>query len=105
MLGIGVPKPTQIVILRRSIGRLKSITPSHLPIDSMRRAPSLAVMNAHRLLTAVQSGEHCADRREGRRVEVAIRKTGNSLGILIPKPILAEPGLEGRADLHACTMV
>lgn len=33
-------------------------------------------------------------------MEVAIRKMGNSKGILIPKPILAQLGLEGRADLQ-----
>ncbi len=33
-------------------------------------------------------------------MEVAIRKMGNSQGILIPKPILAQVGLEGRADLQ-----
>ncbi len=33
-------------------------------------------------------------------VEVAIRKMGNSQGVLIPKPILAQLGLEGAADLQ-----
>lgn len=33
-------------------------------------------------------------------MEVAIRKMGNSQGILIPKPILAQVGLEGMADLQ-----
>ncbi len=33
-------------------------------------------------------------------VEVAIRKMGNSQGVLIPKPILAQLGLEGTADLQ-----
>ena len=33
-------------------------------------------------------------------MEVAIRKMGNSQGVLIPKPILAEIGLEERADLQ-----
>ena len=33
-------------------------------------------------------------------MEVAIRKMGNSQGILIPKPILAQMGLEGSADLQ-----
>jgi len=32
-------------------------------------------------------------------MEVAIRKMGNSQGVLIPKPILAQLGLEGSADL------
>jgi antitoxin MazE len=32
-------------------------------------------------------------------MEVAIRKMGNSQGILIPKPILAQLGLEGSAEL------
>jgi len=32
-------------------------------------------------------------------MEVAIRKMGNSQGVLIPKPILAQLGLEGKADL------
>ena len=36
----------------------------------------------------------------GMAVEVAIRKMGNSQGVLIPKPILAQVGLEGRADLQ-----
>lgn len=33
-------------------------------------------------------------------MEVAIRKMGNSQGVLIPKPILAQVGLEGSADLR-----
>lgn len=33
-------------------------------------------------------------------MEVAIRKMGNSQGVLIPKPILARLGLEGTADLQ-----
>lgn len=33
-------------------------------------------------------------------MQVAIRKMGNSQGILIPKPILAQIGLEGMADLQ-----
>lgn len=33
-------------------------------------------------------------------MEVAIRKMGNSRGVLIPKPILAQVGLEGSADLQ-----
>ena len=33
-------------------------------------------------------------------MEVAIRKMGNSQGVLIPKPILAQVGLESRADLQ-----
>jgi antitoxin MazE len=33
-------------------------------------------------------------------MEVAIRKMGNSQGVLIPKPILTQVGLEGRADLQ-----
>ena len=33
-------------------------------------------------------------------MEVAIRKMGNSHGVLIPKPILAQVGLEGKADLR-----
>jgi antitoxin MazE len=33
-------------------------------------------------------------------VEVAIRKMGNSQGVLIPKPILAQVGLQGVADLQ-----
>ncbi len=33
-------------------------------------------------------------------MQVAIRKMGNSQGILIPKPILAQMGLEGTADLQ-----
>ena len=33
-------------------------------------------------------------------MEVAIRKMGNSQGVLIPKPILAQAGLEGSADLQ-----
>lgn len=35
-----------------------------------------------------------------RIMEVAIRKMGNSQGVLIPKPILAQVGLEGTADLR-----
>ncbi len=30
-------------------------------------------------------------------MEVAVRKMGNSQGVLIPKPILAQVGLEGTA--------
>ena len=33
-------------------------------------------------------------------MEVTIRKMGNSQGVLIPKPILAQLGLEGSADLR-----
>ena len=33
-------------------------------------------------------------------MEVAIRKMGNSQGVLIPKPILAQLGLEGIVDLQ-----
>jgi antitoxin MazE len=33
-------------------------------------------------------------------MEVAIRKMGNSQGVLIPKPILAQIGLDGKADLQ-----
>ena len=33
-------------------------------------------------------------------MEVSIRKMGNSQGILIPKPILVQLGLEGTADLQ-----
>ena len=33
-------------------------------------------------------------------MEVAIRKMGNSQGVLIPKPILIQVGLEGSADLQ-----
>jgi len=33
-------------------------------------------------------------------MEVAIRKMGNSQGVLIPKPVLAQVGLEGTADLQ-----
>lgn len=33
-------------------------------------------------------------------MEVTIRKMGNSQGILIPKPILTQLGLEGTADLQ-----
>lgn len=32
-------------------------------------------------------------------MEVAIRKMGNSRGVLIPKPILAQVGLESTAEL------
>lgn len=33
-------------------------------------------------------------------MEVAMRKRGNSQGVLIPKPIQAQLGLEGRVDLQ-----
>lgn len=33
-------------------------------------------------------------------MEVAIRKMGNSQGVLIPKPILVQLGFEGVADLQ-----
>lgn len=33
-------------------------------------------------------------------MEVAIRKMGNSQGVLIPKPILTQLGLAGTADLQ-----
>lgn len=33
-------------------------------------------------------------------MEVAVRRMGNSQGVLIPKPILAQVGLEGTADLQ-----
>jgi antitoxin MazE len=34
-----------------------------------------------------------------RRLQIAIRRIGNSQGIVIPKPLLAQVGLEGHADL------
>jgi antitoxin MazE len=34
-----------------------------------------------------------------KRVQVAIRRIGNSRGIVIPKPLLAQVGLEGQADM------
>ncbi|HWX79441.1 MAG TPA: hypothetical protein VNZ02_05105 [Steroidobacteraceae bacterium] len=34
-----------------------------------------------------------------KRTQIAIRRIGNSQGILIPKPLLAQVGLEDRADL------
>jgi antitoxin MazE len=34
-----------------------------------------------------------------KRVQVAIRPIGNSQGIVIPKPLLAQVGLEGYADM------
>ncbi|MBK5931773.1 AbrB/MazE/SpoVT family DNA-binding domain-containing protein [Halochromatium salexigens] len=33
-------------------------------------------------------------------MEVTLRQMGNSRGVLIPKPILAQVGLEGAADLQ-----
>ena len=33
-------------------------------------------------------------------MHVTIRKIGNSQGVLIPKPVLAQVGLEGAADLQ-----
>ena len=33
-------------------------------------------------------------------MEVAVRKMGNSHGVLIPKPVLAQVGLAGTADLQ-----
>jgi antitoxin MazE len=33
-------------------------------------------------------------------MEVTIRKIGNSQGVLIPKPVLVQVGLEGKADLR-----
>ena len=33
-------------------------------------------------------------------MQVAIRKMGNSQGVLIPKPLLAQLGLQGVADLR-----
>ena len=33
-------------------------------------------------------------------MEVSIRKMGNSRGVIIPKPILSQLGLEGKADLE-----
>ena len=33
-------------------------------------------------------------------MEVSIRKMGNSQGVLIPKPVLLQLGLEGTADLQ-----
>jgi antitoxin MazE len=38
-------------------------------------------------------------------MEVIIRKMGNSQGVLIPKPILAQAGLEGTADLLVRSVV
>lgn len=33
-------------------------------------------------------------------MEVAIRRMGNSQGVLIPKPVLAQLGLQGSVDLQ-----
>ena len=32
-------------------------------------------------------------------MKVAIRKLGNSQGVILPKPVLAQAGLEGEAEL------
>jgi antitoxin MazE len=40
------------------------------------------------------------ERRKEQIMEVAIRKMRNSQGVLIPKPILAQVGLAGTADLQ-----
>ena len=49
-----------------------------------------------------QSATLCLHPYQGRPImKVPIRKLGNSQVILIPKPILAQLGLEGRADLQA----
>lgn len=37
-------------------------------------------------------------------MEVAIRKMGNSQGVLIPKPILAQVGLEGWLTCRCATV-
>jgi antitoxin MazE len=34
-----------------------------------------------------------------KRTQVTIRRIGNSQGIVIPKPLLAQVGLEGQADM------
>jgi len=34
-----------------------------------------------------------------KRTQIAIRRIGNSQGIVIPKPLLAQIGLEGYADM------
>jgi antitoxin MazE len=34
------------------------------------------------------------------RVEIAIRNIGNSKGVVLPKPLLAQVGLEGQATVH-----
>ena len=34
-----------------------------------------------------------------KRTQVTIRRIGNSQGIVIPKPLLAQVGLEGHADM------
>jgi antitoxin MazE len=34
-----------------------------------------------------------------KRTQIAIRRIGNSQGIVIPKPILAQVGLEGHAEM------
>jgi antitoxin MazE len=34
-----------------------------------------------------------------KRTQIAIRRIGNSQGIVIPKPLLAQVGLEGQAEL------
>jgi antitoxin MazE len=34
-----------------------------------------------------------------RRTQIAIRRIGNSQGIVIPKPLLAQIGLEGHAEM------
>ena len=42
----------------------------------------------------------CLPPQRAGTVEVTIRKMGNSHGILIPKPILAQVGFGGKADLQ-----
>ena len=68
----------------------------------LRRRTTQAVARPARGAGTIRPGrcDHCAYSLIGANLEVAIRKMGNSQGVLIPKPILAQVGLEGSADLQ-----
>ena len=61
-------------------------------------AGSRTVSNRWRFVISNRTTVLLTSHRKGQIVEVAIRKMGNSQGVLIPKPILAQMGLEGSAD-------
>ena len=63
-------------------------------------AGSGTVSNRWRLVISDRATIVLTSCRTEQLVEVAIRKMGNSQGVLIPKPILAQLGLEGSADLQ-----
>ena len=65
-----------------------------------REATGTALSSGLRVSELARVLPLCLHQDKVRIMQVAIRKMGNSQGVLIPKPILAQLGLEGTADLQ-----